>query len=343
MEQWTMRSHVNHGVQRIEEALSHDLYIDGRSLKGTVTNESPTALQQVLLFTSGPVEDLGALGPGDTANVDISLAASAGRQPGWREQLLGQVGSFSRSNPNELRQQHQLENLAEEALESFYADSPGRLSLPIVAWTDEVPLGITVNEVEAAGPSLTLLVKPVTPGIQGSFSLPAGLLLGRVVDFEGHVVEEEFGEVVLSSGSSITFQFELPLDVRNIERAALHVPFGGGSLLATSGPEVLAYHWENGTWDPRGLRTGFPQTQPPPAGGPSSPYTGGYPQPGLGPVIFQQAHHGYGLDQSFTSELFDDGGTTGYVSASGLVRMKLVIREGVVGTPSLVLEGLARE
>ena len=114
----------------MEEALSYDLYTDGPRLKGTVTNESPTALQQVLLFTSGPVEDLGALGPGDTANVDIPLTASAGRQPGWREQLLGQVGSSSRSNPNEHRQQDQLENLAEEALESFYADSPGRLSLP---------------------------------------------------------------------------------------------------------------------------------------------------------------------------------------------------------------------
>ena len=31
----------------------------------------------------------------------------------------------------------------------------------------------------------------------------------------------------------------------------------------------------------------------------------------------------------------------GFVSATGLVRIKLVIREGVVGTPSLILEGSA--
>jgi hypothetical protein len=90
MGKWTMRSHLNYGVQRVEEALSYNLSIDGRRLKGTVKNESPTALKQVLLFTGGPVEDLGALGPGDTAIVDIPLVASAGGQPGWREQL-GQV------------------------------------------------------------------------------------------------------------------------------------------------------------------------------------------------------------------------------------------------------------
>ena len=342
MAKWTMRSHLNYGVQRVEEALSYNLYIDGRRLKGTVTNESPTALKQVLLFTGGPVEDFGALGPGDTAIVDIPLIASAGGQPGWREQL-GQIGSSSSSDPNERRRQSQLQDLAEEALESFYADSPGGLSHPIVAWTDEIPMGITVNEVKPAGPSLTLFVKPVTPRIQGSFSLPGGLLLGRVVNVEGQVSGEGPGEVVLSSGSAITFQFELPKDVREIGRAALYVPFGGGSLPTAQSVEVLAYHWEDNTWEPRGLETGLPQTQSSPAGRPSSPYNAAYPQPGQGFAVFNLTHYGYELDQSLIRELFDDRGTASYVSPAGLVRIKLVIREGLVGAPSLILEGSARE
>ena len=345
MEQWTMRSHLSYGVQRVEEALSYDLYTDGGRLKGTVTNESPTALKQVLLFTGGPVEDLGPLRPGDTATVDIPLLASAGGSPAWREQL-GQVGSSSSSDSNERRRQSQLRDLAEEALESFYADSPGGLSHPIVAWTDEIPMGITVNEVEAAGPSLTLFVKPVTPRIQGSFSLPGGLLLGRVVNVEGQVSGEEPGEgpgeVVLSSGSAITFQFELPSDVREIERAALYVPFGGGLSPTAQSVEVLAYHWEDDAWEPRGLETGLPRTQSSIVGRPSSRNTGAYPQR-QGLAVFNLTNYGYGLDQALIRELFDDGGTTGYVSAAGLVRIKLVIREGVLGAPSLILEGLARE
>ena len=343
MEQWTTRTHMNHGVQRMDEALSYDLYIEGQSLKGTVTNESSTAFKQVLLLTGGPAADFGPLAPGETAIVDIPVVFPSGGRPGWREQLSGGFGSYSRSERFERRQQSLVRDVAEKALESFYASSPGSLSHPIVAWTDEGPMGITVNGAEADGSSLALLVKPVTPRIQGTFSLPSGLLLGRVVNVEGQVSEEEFGEIVLSSGSAITFQFELPSDVGKIERADLHVPFEGGSLLSAQGVEVLAYNWEEDAWEPRGLATGFPQPPSLPARRPSSPYTGGYSQPGLGPVILFQAHQGYRLDQSLMRELFDDDEAANYVSATGLVRIKLVIREGVVGTPSLVLEGVAGE
>ena len=94
---------------------------------------------------------------------------------------------------------------------------------------------------------------------------------------------------------------------------------------------------------PRGLEPGFPQSQSSTAGRPSSQYTAAYPQPGQGLAVFNLTHYGYGLDQALVRELFDDRGTTSYVSAAGLVRIKLVIREGFVGTPSLILEGLARE
>ena len=117
------------------------------------------------------------------------------------------------------------------------------------------------------------------------------------------------GEVLLSSGSGITFQFDLPLDVREIERAAIQVPFEGGSLHTAQSVEVLAYNWDDDAWEPRGQETGLPQSQSSPAGRPSSPYTGGYPQPGQGPAILHQAHHGYGLALSLIRELFGDGGT----------------------------------
>ena len=122
MDQWTMRGHSNHGVQRMEEALSYELYLEGRSLKGTVTNESPTALQQVLLFTGGPAADFGALGPGETAIVDVPLVFPTGGRSGWREQL-GLLGSSSSSDPSEHRRHSQLRDLADEALESLYSDS----------------------------------------------------------------------------------------------------------------------------------------------------------------------------------------------------------------------------
>ena len=120
-------------------------------------------------------------------------------------------------------------------------------------------------------------------------------------------------------------------------------PSGGGLLPTGQSVEVLTYHWDAAAWEPLGLETGFPQTQSSSAGMPSSPYTAGYPQQDQGLGVLNLTHYGFRLDQALIRELFDDSGTTSYVSATGLVRIKLIIREGHVGTPSLILEGLARE
>ena len=44
MGMWTMRNLLTDSVQRIEEVLSYDLYIEGDRMKGTVTNKSPEPL-----------------------------------------------------------------------------------------------------------------------------------------------------------------------------------------------------------------------------------------------------------------------------------------------------------
>ena len=126
-------------------------------------------------------------------------------------------------------------------------------------------MGITVNEEKLAGPSLTFFVKPVTPRVQGSFSLPSGLLMGRVVNFEGQVAETTPEKVVLSEGSTITFQFEVPTNIQDTMHMSLRVPFIGGPSTG-QGAEALAYHWEEDTWEPLDLRPvslKIPSSSPP--------------------------------------------------------------------------------
>ena len=257
MGMWTMRSLWTDGVQRVEEALSHDLYIEGDRLKGTVTNKSPVPLKQVWVIAGGWGHDLGALGPRDTAIVDISLAASPLGRSNWRQQPDYPAG-VPPSDPKKQRLRQLLVEVGTAALESYYNGPSLGLSLPIVAWTDEIPMGITVNEEKPAGPSLTFFVKPVTPRVHGSFSLPSGLLMGRVVNFEGQVAETAPEEVVLSEGSTITFQFEVPNNIQDTMHMALRVPFIGGPSTG-QGVEALAYHWEEDTWEPLDLRPVFYQ------------------------------------------------------------------------------------
>ena len=332
MGMWTMRSLWTGGVQRVGEMLSHDLYIEGDRLQGAVMNRSSISWKQVWLIARGSVEDLGALGPGDTAHVDISLVASPVGQPNWRQQLHYSAGSPS-GNPREQRLHQQLRDLGTAALESYYNGPPRGMSIPVVAWTDEIPMGITVNEEKPSGRSLTLVVKPMTPTVRGSFSIPRDLVMGRVVNFDGQTAEAEPGEIVLNAGSTTTFQFEVPTNIREIRHMALHVP-SIGSPQSAKDVEALAYHWEKDTWDPLDMGSTSPMRG-------LSDYRRSYPQATPGSGILNLTPYRTTFNEHWAGELGNSTSHTDYVSASGLVRIKMSVRNAEVGAPSLSLQGLA--
>ena len=341
MGMWTMRSLWTDSVQRVGEALSYDLHIEGDRMKGTVTNKSPEPLKQVLLIAGGAPQALGALRPGDTATVDIRLMGSSVGQSHWRRRLHFSSGSPPGS-PREQMQHQQLQTVATAALDSFYAGPTSGLSLPVVAWTDESPMGITVNNEKPAGPSLTLFVQPATPRMQGSFSLPSGVLMGRVVDFEGQILDPGSADIVISEGSAITFQFEAPTKVQDMRAASIHVPFNGASL-AEQSVDAMMHHWGDSAWKPLALtRVSLPK-QSFPSGSIYYSDRGTFPQSDPGATVFNSTPYGLPATGALEGELGDERGLDNYVSASGLVRIQLVIRDGQVGIPSLILKGVVRE
>ena len=334
MGRWTMRSFVTDRIQRVEETLSHDLYVEGTLLRGTVTNKSVTPLKQVWLVSTGAVRDLGALGPGDTTTVDTKLAAFANVIPSW--QLRGQLfsGGPRPGNEREERQRQQLHEMAISVLDSLYTSPPPDLSIILLAWTEESPTVVTINGVNPAGPSLTLVVRPITPHLQGSFSVPGGLLMGRAVGIEGQV-EYAPPALIEFGGGSITFQFEVPAKVAEIKRMALHVPFQGG---AAENVEALAYHWENEIWESLDLRTVPLQVQ--------SSFPGGPPQPPPVPLFHQGVAVSlvtfgeHTFSEALEGDVGEEEGLADYVSASGLVHVKLSAVRAHVGRPSLAIDGV---
>ena len=273
--------------------------------------------------------------------MNITLAGSSVGQRHWR-QRLNFSSSSPASSPREQRQHQQLQTVAAAALDSFYTGPSSGLSLPVVAWTDESPMGITVNNEQPNGPSFTVFVQPVTPRMEGNFSLPSGVLMGRVVDFEGQIGDPGSAEITISNGSAITFQFEAPAKVQDIRTASLHVPFNGASL-AEQSVDAMMYHWGDSAWKPLALtRVSLPM-QSSLSGGASSSNRGPFPQSGLGPTVFYSTPYELPATGALEGELGDERGLDDYVSGSGLVRIQLVIRNGQVGIPSLILEGVVRE
>ena len=89
---WTMRSLVTDRIERVEEILSLDLYVEEGQLKGTVTNRSLMPLRQVWLVSTGGVVDLGELESGGTASVDTTVATFARVLPSWECANSGVLG-----------------------------------------------------------------------------------------------------------------------------------------------------------------------------------------------------------------------------------------------------------
>ena len=338
MGMWTMRSLVSDRTQRVEETLSHDLYEEGSLLKGTVTNKGLFPLKQVWLVSTGAVEDLGALEPGEIATVDTKLSNFAGGLPSWqlREQLMFSSASLP-GNVREERQRQQLHEMAISVLESFYIEPPSGFSILLLAWTDQSPMVVAVNGENPAGPSLTLFSKPISPHLRGSFSLPSGLLMGRAVNIEGQIMNTAPG-LISFTGGSITFQFEAPAEVQEMERMALQVPFHGGSR-AAQGVEALAYHWEDEAWEPLELKTVSLQVKSSFSGAPAPPQSVAGARQAVS--VYISTPYEYTFREALEGAVGEEEGLAVYLSATGLVRIKLIVGGDQVGRPSLAIDGVA--
>ena len=336
---WTMSSLVTDRIERIEEILSHDLYVEEGHLKGTVTNGSLTPLRQVWLVSTGGVVDLGELASRDTALVDTSLATFSGILPSWelREQWLFS-GTFRPDDARYNRQRHQLSEMATPIFESLYSEPPSDLSTILLAWTDENPMVVTVDGLRPSGPSLTLIAKPVTLHLRGTFSIPSGLLIGRALNIDGEIIGKT-SELITFGGGSIAYQFEVPGNVREMNRVSLHVPFEN-VLPITQDVMALAYHWEDDTWEPLDLKlvpllakSSFSGGHgPPPPVMILNPGVAAYSRT-LGEITFTGALEG---------EMGKGEGLDGYVSSTGLIRVKVTLGGGYIGRPSLAIDGIAQ-
>ena len=330
MRKWTMRGLRIDSVRRVEETLADNLYVEGNHLKGTVSNSSPVPLRQVWLIASGVATDLGGLEPGETATVDWPLMGPAGGQSNLlpldmlHETIHPSGGRSSETVGAEDRTRQQLQDLIMAASEFLYTDLQRfGANLHIMAWTGETPTGVTVDGEEPVGSSITLVVKPVVPRLQGRFSLPSDLIMGRIVGTEGETENTDPGLIPITDGSVI-YQFEVDANVReDLRGATLQLPFLDEPRRADV--SALAYHWEDDTWEPLELKKVALPSQ-------VTLLNAQVDRPAFRPVF------GHALEVELDSET----GLPNYVSSTGLIRVKLNVDSWGIGTPSLAIEGEAQ-
>ncbi len=348
MGMWTMRNLWTEGMQRVEDGLSQNLYLEGDHLKGTVTNSGARALKETWLVAGNAMQNLGALKPGDTAAVDVQLVNTSPGSFYLNQQALYAGNPPPPGGSPEWRLQQQRLQVLSAAIESRYTDLPSGVCALLVGWADERPVEVVINGTKPRESSLTVFIEPVTAVARGAFSLPGGLLTGQIIDVGTTVTGKAPGLLALNGGDA-TYQFELPARVGKLDRVAIQVP---GISSKTQGIKLLAYNWRDLTWQPLDLKTVSLQLP----SNPSSVIIPGYapvpvPPPGVstGPggvtVIMPQYRSGIMFSEALEGELPQEA-LSDYISASGLIRAKLVVDDGItvqLGTPSLAVQGVANE
>ena len=197
---------------------------------------------------------------------------------------------------------------------------------------------VTVDGVRPSGPSLTLIAKPVTFHLRGNFSIPSGLLMGRALNIDGEIIGKS-AELITFGGGSIAYQFEVPDNVREMNRVALHVPFES-VLPITQDVVALAYHWEDDTWEPLDLKSVPLQAR-------SYFSRGQVPPPSVmmlnqGVTVYSRAFGEVTFTEALEGEVGQGEGLGGYVSSTGLIRVKVTVGGGYIGRPSLAIDGIAQ-
>ena len=356
---WTLRTLWSEAVQRADGRLEHDLRVEGDRLKGTLSNGTGMALGNVWVVAGSSVHDLGALGPGAASSVDVPLAGQAGWSGGGRFPLSAHpafhvyVGASDPATQRKMSQLYQ----ALSAVLGEYEGGGSRASLLLVAWSDEAAAGVTVGGVAPQGASLTLFVQPVEPALRGAFSLPAGVLAGRLVGAPMArslytLAAGDAGAFIQLQEGSLTFQLEVPPEVQALERLALQLPVSGPTSPA---PEVALYRWDTGAWEPVAVRTvsipgggwrpgpvirTFPVPAPPPGAVPTPT-----PAPLPSTAYVTAAQPFVAFSEALEATLEGPEAIVPYVSPTGAVRVR-VTHAGAdvvhVAVPTLALEGVAR-
>ncbi len=344
MGMWTSRSLWMDGMERLENGLDQDLYVEGDRLKGTVRNAGNGPLGEVWLITGSNAQELGELGPGEAATVDVPLTDNTAGLSFVNAQAIFNTNP-PQGDTDEWRQWQQRQQVLQAAMNNQVTDVPAGVCAYLVYWTDASLLEITVDKKYPIEYSMTVFIEPVKPEVRGTFALPGGILTGNIERIDAKVEGPAPGMMVIREGE-IIYRFDVPA-MSSVDNLTVQWPLSSGPA-GTQGIEVLAYNWTDNIWDKLELGTAnLPMVTSVPGGGIAVPV----PAPkstiirSSGGVVTYvgPSYAGYSNDV-LEAKLPDQAIPADYVSGSGTVRIRLVLNTGTslqTGVPSLALQGVA--
>lgn len=259
-EGWAVRPIAADAVLPGMGSVRSSLTVDQYRVTGTITNDLPFALKDLIIVAGASYQPISLLEPGQTAEVSVMLPAFGGQQwAGYNPiaEAMARAYSFGVGGLEQPTKEH-LEKARRQPLiwsaghSLSFAVGPNRPPVALVGWTDYQPLPVVVNGREQPVQAMTLYAQPLPVAFgSGEFHVPAGFMEPRAVEWGG---AEGWREPLhpgwsMPKGAHVAVTFEIPDDLaRRVTELEVRAPMLG---MGPSNKYVLGVElrrWTDGAW-----------------------------------------------------------------------------------------------
>jgi hypothetical protein len=227
---------------------------------GTVRNDSSLRISDAVMIAGDAYQSLGPLEPGASAPLDLQPRLSSTIGPAAFTRLYPNMtfGNMPSDTGSDAQRRGEERTQMLQLIFPNAGQLPATVADPvIVAWTGAPSEGVMVNGARPKGRGETAFVIHMVGGPLGSGALPAGLVIGRPVDFTGEVTLSSTGTVIQDGSVTYELRPELAPGVR-LSGAAISasslamMKFVPAPGIGSPGPIFTgaAWDWARQSWTP---------------------------------------------------------------------------------------------
>jgi hypothetical protein len=258
MTAFTLRGFATEGIIAAPQLSGHLQEVNGQ-LTGTIENKSSINFTDAVVIAGDGYQKLGALAAGASVSVSfVPKLSSFSNGPPAAYSIYPNY-SFGPTNgpPTDAQREGETRTRILSLLNggTFKGFAPTSIVPQVVAWTKQSFQDVTVNGVRPHAHSETAVAVTLPVEQIGAGLLPAGLVSGHIVDFEGDINQQGPPGALMIQNGTVTYSFTAPL--------ASGVHLTGASISATNpysgkGPGVAgnqptttrgeAWDWSDSTW-----------------------------------------------------------------------------------------------
>jgi hypothetical protein len=228
--------------------LQHDLVVEISDsipkLTGTLTNTGPYTIKDAMLVTPGSWKHIGDLDPGETRDIDVSLAASAGGPTFYTLEAMDILGySYMDLENNDVANRKSA--LLQAVIRGAYGAENMNWGIHLIGWVEESHPSATLLSEDPNLVDTTLYIHQISPGIQaGSGVLRLSPAMFR---WESSSPEATPYHSYESGDDEFSLEFRpvFPIQFSTVRSLTLHLD----SYNSPSQIQISLWNYELETWD----------------------------------------------------------------------------------------------